>query len=159
MAEFKQNADGSIGVYAEAAGNEVARFGGPKSVAGPGAGVSTAEYRAGKIKIGPFAGLVATTGGAIGAWTNNLSYDIVILASAFDVTTVSTGAANLTVGQTPTSVTTSSANIIAAVSVAALGIKPSNLMVKVKAGEFVTLQGSADTTGLVGSLYLDYVPA
>lgn len=160
MAELRQNPDGTLAIVSEATGVECARFGGPKPVGGPGAGGSVADYRSGgAIKIGPFAGLVAATGGAIGAWTNNLGYDIIVTEALFDVTTVSTGAANLTVGQTPTSVVTASANLIAAVSVAALGVKPSNLMAKVKNGEFVTLTGSADTTGLVGSLYMRFVPA
>jgi hypothetical protein len=160
MAELRQNPDGSMSIYSEQTGIEAMRAGGAKSVGGPGAGGSTAEFRpGGTIKLGPYAGLVATTGGAIGAWTNTLPYDIIVTSAYFDVTTVSTGAANLTVGQTPTSVVTASANLIAAVSVAALGIKASALAAKVKVGEFVTLQGSADTTGLVGSLYLDYVPA
>lgn len=160
MAMFKQNTDGSVSVVEEVSGAEVFRAGGQKAIGAPGAGGSVPDYRpGGTMKMGPYAGLVATTGGAIGAWTNNLGYDIIVTSAYFDVTTVSTGAANLTVGQTPTNVTTSSTNLIAAVSVAALGIKPSALAVKVKNGEFITLTGSADTTGLVGSLYLDYVPA
>jgi hypothetical protein len=160
MAELKQATDGSLVVFEGQQGVEYARFGGPKPVGAPGAGGSIPDFRPGsKIKLGPYAGVVATTGGAIGAWTNNLGYDVIVTGAWFDVTTVSTGAANLTVGQTATSVTTASANLIAAVSVAALGVKPGGLSVKVKAGEFVTLTGSADTTGLVGSLYLEYMPA
>lgn len=160
MAQLRQNPDGSASFVSEVTGVEVMRAGGPKPVGAPGAGLSVPDFRPGSwLKVGPFAGVVATTGGAIGAWTNNLGYDILVLSSAFDVTTVSTGAANLTVGQNATGVTTAASNIIAAVSVASAGVKNSTLGVKVKAGEFVTLQGSADTSGLVGSLYLEFIPA
>lgn len=162
MAELRQNPDGTLAIISEMTGVECGRFGGPKTVGGPGAGVSVADYRGGScLKVGPFAGVVATTGGAIGAWTNNLGYDILIEWLNLDVTTVSTGAANVNIGQTPTSVVTSSSNLLAATSVAALGPKPNAapLGVKVKNGEFVTLTGSADTTGMVANLYLRFVPA
>lgn len=162
MASIRQNSDGSATFFSDVTGTEAMRAGGPKPIGGPGAGGSTADFRPGScLKMGPFAGVVATTGGAIGAWTNNLGYDIIIEYAVFDVTTASSGAANLTVGQTPTSVTTSSTNLIAAVSVASTGGKASAaaLGIKVKNGEFVTLQGSADTTGLIGSLYLRFIPA
>jgi hypothetical protein len=161
-ASLRQNPDGSMSVFSDVTGVEATRAGGGKAIGGPGAGVSVPDFRPGSaLKIGPFAGVVATTGGAIGAWTNNLGYDIIIEYADFDVTTASSGAANLTVGQTPTSVTTAASNIIAAVSVASTGGKASAaaLGIKVKAGEFVTLQGSADTSGLVGSLYLRFIPA
>jgi len=158
MAEFRQNADGSLSVYNEAAGIDVFRAGGPRSPTGGSASVP--DFRpGGTMKLGPFVGLVATTGGAIGAWTNNLGYDILVTSAYFDVTTPSVGAANITVGQTPTSIVTASANLIAAASVAAVAFLSSGLGVKVKAGQFITLQGSADTTGLIGNLYLDWVPA
>jgi hypothetical protein len=162
MAEIKQNTDGTVAFVSEITGKEAARFGGPKTIGGPGAGVSVGDHRPGSmLTLGPFAGVVAATGGAIGAWTNNLGFDIIVTEAIFDVTTVSTGAANLTVGQTPTSVVTAASNLIAAVSVAALGVKGGAITaaIKVKNGEFVTLQGSADTTGLVGNLYLRYNPA
>lgn len=160
MASIRQNPDGSVALFSDRTGTEAQRAGGPLPIGGPGAGGSVPDFRPGStMKMGPFAGLVATTGGAIGAWTNNLGYDIIATSAYFDVTTASSGAANLTVGQTPTGVTTSSANLIAAVSVASTGIKASALAVKVKNGEFITLTGSADTTGLIGSLYVDYVPA
>src|SRR5260221_10640314 len=106
MAELKQNTDGTMSVYSEVTGIEAWRAGGPLPIGGPGAGVSVGDYRPGSvIKTGPYAGVAATTGGAIGAWTNNLGYDIIVTEAIFDVTTASGGAANLTVGQTPTSVT------------------------------------------------------
>lgn len=160
MAVIRQNSDGSLGMAKETGGLEVFRAGGPAPVGLPGAGLSVPAFHPGStMKLGAFAGVVATTGGAIGAWTNNLGYDIIVTSVYVDVTTVSAGAANLTVGQTPTSVTTSSANLLAAVSVAALGIKPSALAAKVKQGEFITLTGSADTTGLVCNLYADFIAA
>lgn len=160
MATIRQNSDGSVTLFSDVTGTEALRAGGPKTIGGPGAGGSTPDFRpGGTMKMGAFAGVVATTGGAIGAWTNNLGYDIIATSAYFDVTTASSGAANLTVGQTVTSVTTAASNLIAAVSVASTGIKASALAVKIKNGEFVTLQGSADTSGLIGSLYIDFVPA
>lgn len=160
MAEFKQNSDGSVGIVKETNALECFRAGGPAPTGLPGAGFTVPAFHPGStMKMGAFAGLTATTGGAIGAWTNNLGYDIIVTSVYVDVTTASTGAANLTAGQTPTSVVTSSSNLLAAVSVASTGIKPSALAAKVKQGEFITLQGSADTTGLVFNFYADYVPA
>jgi hypothetical protein len=158
MANIRQNSDGSAGWVSEVTGVEAIRVGGPKPTGAPAASIP--DFRpGGTIKLGPFAGVAATTGGAIGAWTNNLGYDIIVTSAYFDVTTQSSGAANLTVGQNTTNVTTAASDIIAAVSVASTGIKASALAVKVISGAFVTLQGSATTAGLVGSLYLDYVPA
>lgn len=161
MASFRQLSDGSQTVYDDLTGVEMWRAGGPKPIGIPGASpASVPDFRPGSVmKMGAFAGLVATTGGAVGAWTNTLGYDIIVKLAWLDVTTVSTGAANISVGQTPTSVTTSSANIVAAVSVATTGIKTSALAVKVKNGEFITVTGSADTTGLVMNVYIEYVPA
>jgi len=160
MANFKQNADGSVGIISDITGVESFRAGGPKSIGAPGAGVSQALFSPGScIKLGPIAGLVATTGGAIAAWTNNLGYDILIHRCVVDPTTASTGAANLTIGQTPTSITTSSTNILSATAINATTVVGATTQVKCKNGEFITMQGSADTTGLIMNVYLYFVPA
>lgn len=161
MANFKQNADGSVSIINELTGVEAFRAGGPKPIGGPGTGaVSIPQFVPGSVlKMGPFAGLVATTGGAIGAWTNNLGYDILIRRIVVDVTAASSGAANLTVGQTPTSVVTSSNNLLTATSVAAISVIGASTQVKVKQGEFITLTGSADTTGMIANLFLALIPA
>lgn len=162
MSNKRQLADGSAAFINDLTGAEALRVGGPKPVGAPAsAGGSVPDFRPGTVlKMGPFAGVAATTGGAIGSWTNTLGYDVIVTEAVVDVTTQSTGAANLSVGQTATNATTSSTNFLSAVAVGSAGVKQGALTtaVKVKNGEFVTLTGSADTTGLVANLYLRAFP-
>jgi len=126
-----------------------------------------------RTKIIPFTGVPATAGGAVGSWAPPQGAPIHITRAVVVTTTFSTGAANLSVGVAANK-TTSATNLIPATAVgtaikdidsittqiiaataAESGI--SNLVVALTGTQAVTITGSADTTGLVGFLVLDYI--
>lgn len=111
-------------------------------------------------------GVVATTGGAIGSWTNPEAGSILITRAVADITTKSTGAANANIGSTATSAATSSANLLDTLDVGTAAGTFDNITdkgtlgksrQKLATGKFVTVTGSADSSGLVGTLYIYYV--
>ena len=120
-------------------------------------------------------GVTSTSGGGLGTWQPAEGGPILILDAGFLITTVASGAANLSVGQ-GTSASTSYTNIIAATSVhtetapfyidavatqiiAATAAEsayasPRQVM---PAANFLTLTGSATTAGLVGIMFVRYM--
>ncbi len=113
----------------------------------------------------PLAGVVATTGGAIATWQPTEGGPVVLLRCIVNVTTKSTGAANLSVGQ-GSSATTSYTNLITASDVGTAVILLDSLTLQaaavaaqallMPAVNYVTFTGSADTSGLVGSALIQY---
>lgn len=119
-----------------------------------------------KIATVTLTGVVATTGGGVGGWTNPEAGSIMIKRVLVNITTKSTGAANLAVGSTATNITTSSNNLLDALDVGTAAVLADNITDKGSAGKsrqllatgkFVTFTGSADTSGLVGVAYIEYV--
>ena len=155
MASLKQNADGSLSIYSDAEQKDVFRAGGPAVATAAAPNFRPGSYLKWQIN-GP-----TDTGGALGSWQNNLGYDIMITGAFIDVTTQSAGAcgANVGVGATGTSNTGALLN---AVSVAAVGqvTRATPPVQKCPAGQFVTAStGSGASSGFVGQLYIEFVPA
>lgn len=133
-----------------------------------GAAFGTVSFdRAVKIAKVPLVGVVATTGGAVGAWQNPEAVSVMIDGLLINTTVAATGAANLVAGSTAVSATTSSNNLIDTLDVHSATVTADNITDKgtngksrqlVAAGKWVTFTGSADTTGLLGSAYISYVP-
>lgn len=112
------------------------------------------------------AGVTATTGGAIAAIANPEGKALIIRNAVLDVTTKSTGAATVDVGVAADAVTSKDTLLDGLDVGTAAGTFDSaenggtngKSAVKWGATEYVTVTGSASTAGLVGALYLDYVP-
>ena len=113
------------------------------------------------------AGTSSTSGGAVATWTPSASENsaIVITRVLLYVKTVSTGAANLNVG-VAADASTSSNNLITALDVHSntgafdnLGSPgASGKACQVLSGtQAITVTGSADTTGLVGEMWVAYM--
>lgn len=108
----------------------------------------------------------STSGGATFAWQNPHAESIIVHNVILDITTQSTGAATIDIGYTATSATTSSDTIIDGKSLATAGIFENKLAatlgtngkptVKAASGKWITGTPSADTTGLVGYVYIYY---
>ena len=118
-------------------------------------------------KFSAVAGVAATTGGAILAWTNPESVPIFITRIEIDVTTKSTGAANLSVG-VAANATTSAANLIDTYAIGSAEKVVNNIDDKGAGGKSVqkmsttqalTFTGSATTAGLVADIYVHYYTA
>jgi len=114
---------------------------------------------------------VALSGTAIHSGTvtaKAFSAAALILRVIADITTVSTGASTLDVGYTATTATTSSDTLLDGVSAASLAVFDSmNAALdtgtnakaqKAASGKWITVtEASGDATGLVGTLYIEYV--
>ena len=110
-----------------------------------------------RIAKAPLAGVTATTEGAVGAWQNPENQPIIVTRVVLDVTTQSTGAANVTVKQSATQGGTAITTVGAAQAVGAAGtFGPTTTVVKMGATDWLDFTGSADTTGLVGNVYVHY---
>jgi len=153
-----QNPDGSLTLRNEADGVNVARFGGPAT---PSA--ASPAYRDRNLIKVPLAA-VDTAGGVL-SWQNPEAQAVLITGLLLDVTNASSAACTVSFGTTATSGTTSSANLIDTLSVAATGTfdnvtdKGTNgkSRQKVASGKWVT--GSVATgasAGLAGFAYLEY---
>ncbi len=101
--------------------------------------------------------------GVLGSWQNPSGKALLITERAIHVTTTSTGAATADMGIASTAVTNDtlidggtlnglSANTV----VQAAGSNGASQRI-VPAGQFVTIFGSADTTGLVADAYITFV--
>jgi hypothetical protein len=125
------------------------------------------------IAVVPLTATSATTGGAVGDWQPPEGVEVLLLRAYILVTTASTGAANLSVGQA-SSATTSATNLIPATSVHTTGAvidsftaqiqaataaesALSPLLVPMPVGNFVTFTGSASTAGMVATAYIEYL--
>ena len=155
MANLKQNPDGSVSIFSEREGIDVLRAGGPKAPT-----ASNPNYRPGSYLKWQING-PTDTAGALGSWQNNLGYDILVTGVAIDVTTQSAGACTVSVGQAANG-TTLSSNIFNGQSVAAAGqfAPAAPAARKVAAGQFITAStASGASSGLVGQLFIEFVPA
>lgn len=113
------------------------------------------------------AGVVASTGGAIAAVANPEGVPLIITRCVLNRTTKSTGAANADIG-VAANATTSADNLLDGVDIGAAENAEDNITNKgsngksVKrwaASEYVTVTGSADSSGLVGTLSFEYIRA
>jgi hypothetical protein len=155
MASLKQNADGSVSIFSELEGIDVMRAGGPKTPTASNPNFRPGSYLKWQIN-GP-----TDTAGALGSWQNTLGYDIIVTGVCLDVTTQSAGACTVSVGQAANG-TSLSGNIFNGQSVAATGqFSPASPAAKkVTAGQFITAStASGASSGLVGQLYIEFVPA
>lgn len=126
---------------------------------------TTSQGRA--VAVVPLVGTTATTGGAIGSWTPPMGgTGIIIERCIANVTTKSTGAANLSAG-VAANATTSATNLITASAVGSAAVLLDSLTLQVAAtaalallmtaNQSVTFTGSASTAGLVGTAYIEYL--
>ena len=150
---IRQRNDGGVGLVTDATSEEIASFGGP--------------FRGVKVYKAALAGVAATTGGALFALANPEGAPIIITRFQIDVTTKSTGAANVTFG-TAANGTTSSDNLIDTYAIGGTEKVVDNLVdkgtngkmnQKMTASQYITGTGSATTAGLVGNVYIHYVLA
>ena len=148
-----QRGDGGVGFVEDGSSTEVATIGGT-------------GYRGMKIAKVPLTATTATTGGAVMSWLNPENVAIIIHRLQIDVTTKSTGAANLSVG-VGTGATTSYANLIdtyaiggteKVIDTAVDGSTNGKEVQKCALGSYVTATGSASTAGLVATAYIHYYP-
>jgi hypothetical protein len=112
-----------------------------------------------------FVGVASTSGGGIKTWQPASGLACCITRCLVNITTISTGAANLSVGQ-GSSATTSYTNLITASDVHSATIlldsltlqaaATSPLSLLMAAGNFVTFTGSATTVGMVGEAIIEY---
>lgn len=122
------------------------------------------NFRNMKIRKISMPGVVATTGGALLAWLNPENVAIIVDRVEIDVGTKSTGAANVSVGKSADAVT-SAATFIDTYAIGAAEKVVNNIddkgaggksVQKIPVGGYITATGSADTTGLVSTVYIHY---
>lgn len=110
-------------------------------------------------------GVTATTGGAIASWVPQEGAPAIVTRAVIYTTVKSTGAANVSIG-VGTNTTTSSANLIDTLDVGTAVVCADNYTDKGTNGKSrqlltgamaVTVTGSADTSGLVGNIYIEYI--
>jgi hypothetical protein len=151
----QQHDDGSVSVVRERDGLDVGRQGGYMGAAGS----NVPGYQGGSTLMFNVAGGTDTGGGILG-WTNNLGYDIIVLGHQLEVTTVASAAATVSCGQTPTSATTSSSNMISGQDThTATGVfNGGALSVKVANGTFITCsKASGATAGMVARVFFQFI--
>lgn len=122
-------------------------------------------FKAIKVAKVALAGVAATTGGALFSWANPEGQSIIIQRLLIDITTKSTGAANVSFGVAANG-TTSSANLIDTYAAGGTekvvdnhvdGSTNGKFNQKMTATQYLTGTGSATTAGLVGSVYIEYI--
>lgn len=122
-------------------------------------------FKAIKVAKVALAGVAATTGGALFSWANPEGQSIIIQRLLIDITTKSTGVANVSFG-VAANATTSSANLIDTYAAGGTekvvdnhvdGSTNGKFNQKMTATQYLTGTGSATTAGLVGSVYIEYV--
>ena len=157
MADIVQYADGSLALRNEVEGIDLARWGGPKTPS-----QTMPRYGGGKTVKIPLAANDAAAG--IFTWTNNEPVAVIVTKAVVDVTTGSSGACSISIGQAATAVLSN--NLVDTLSVAAAGSfdnitdKGTNgkTRQRVVPGQVVTgSTASGASAGLVGNVYLDYV--
>ena len=110
----------------------------------------------------PLVATTATTGGAIAAWESPENLPILVTKVQIVLTTNSTGAANVNAGIAANATTTNS-GLIAATAVGSGAPKvidsfsTATISQYMATGKFITFTGSADTTGMVATAYIDYM--
>lgn len=124
-------------------------------------------YRGIKVAKVALTGVTATTGGALFAWANPEGASIIIQRLLVDITTKSTGAANVSFG-VAANATTSAANLIDTYAAGGTekvvdnhvdGSTNGKFNQKMTSSQYLTGTGSASTAGLVGNVYIEYVLA
>ena len=157
MADLVQYPDGSLALRNEVEGTDLGRWGGPKTPS-----QTVPRYGGGKLVKVPLIANDAAAG--IFTWTNNEPVAVLVRRVLIDVTTGSTVACSISVGQAATPVLSN--NLVDTLSVAAVGIfdnvtdKGTNgkSRQRVAPGQVVTgSTASGASSGLAGNLYLDYV--
>lgn len=163
MAVIRQHADGSASLQAESDASFSGRHGGPSS------GTAAApKHRSPSFAAFAVSGAVTTAGGVFAWRPEDQSRAHYINGLVMDVTTKSTGAATMDIG-IGANATTSSDTLIDGVDVGTATIVANsqkhagtNGMGKVKlaAGSYVTgSMATGDTTGMVASVFIEYIPA
>lgn len=118
-----------------------------------------------RTAVVPLTATSATTGGAVAAWAPPEGGPVLLLSAIVYTTTKSTGAATCDIG-TAADAVTSSDNLIDGLDIGTAVVCADNITDKgtngksrqlLAAGQYVTVTGSADTAGLVGTLYLRYL--
>lgn len=113
----------------------------------------------------PLTATTSTGGGTVAAWAPPEGGPVFITRALMVTTVVATGAATVTVG-TAANATTSSGNLMTTADVHTATIAYDNIvnastsgkaMQYLAAGSYITATGSADTTGLVGTLLIEYI--
>lgn len=149
----RQRSDGGVDWVSDATSEAVQSIGG--------------AYRAIKVVKVALKGVTATTGGALFSWANPEGASIIIQRLLIDITTKSTGAANVSFG-TAANGTTSAANLIDTYAAGGTekvvdnhvdGSTNGKLNQKMTSSQYLTGTGSADTSGLVGNVFIEYVLA
>lgn len=157
MAEFKQNADGSVSTIRERDSAEMERVGGVAGVAGS----NQPSYPAGASMAFNIGGGTDTAGGLL-QWQNLLGYDVIVGSFALDVLTIATSACSASFGHSTAS-TGLTAQLISAKDVhGSTGTfnSASAGPVKVPASDFITGSVSSGTSsGLVARAYFTFLPA
>jgi len=157
MADIVQYADGSLALRNEVEGIDLARWGGPKTPS-----QNSPRYGGGKTVKIPLAANDAAAG--LFTWTNTEPVAVIVTKAVVDVTTGSSGACSISIGQAATAVLSN--NLVDTLSVAAAGSfdnitdKGTNgkTRQRVAPGQMVTgSTASGASSGLVGNVYLDYV--
>jgi hypothetical protein len=157
MADIVQYPDGSLALRNEVEGLDLGRWGGPKTPA-----QTTPRYGGGKTVKIPLTAVDTAAG--IFAWTNTEPVAVIVTKAVIDVTTGSTAACSISVGQAATPVLSN--NLIDTLSVAAAGSFDNvtdkgvngKSRQRVAPGQVVTgSTASGASAGLVGNVYLDYV--
>jgi len=108
MAELKQNADGSLGIYSETEGFEVARFGGPKNPLAGGTSSSSGSAPSSgfnargvtRIKVPLFNSTTNVTGG-MGLWISPFNEPILVGPAYLDFVVGQTTTGGISVGTSP----------------------------------------------------------
>lgn len=112
------------------------------------------------------AGVVATTGGAIASVANPEGTTLIPVQAVLYVTTASTGAANISIGIGATA-TTSATDFINALAINGVSVPAAynGPVLDAKTAlpavwtttSYLTVTGSADSSGFVGKLYVQYI--
>ncbi len=116
---------------------------------------------AGKGCFGPIELVPVGVAGFLAAIANPEEADVIVTRVIIDVTTEATGAANMRAGVGATA-TTNTDNLITDTAVGAAPVvldsaDTAGRSQKWEDDQFITIRGSADTTGLVGNAYVEYI--
>ena len=113
-------------------------------------------------------GVTATTGGAIASVANPEGCTLIPVQSVLYITTASTGAANISIGIGATA-TTSATDIINALAINGVSVPlayngqvldaKTALPAVWTTTTYLTVTGSADSSGFVGKLFVQYIRA
>lgn len=151
MASIRQNADGSLGIFSDAEGVEVTRFGGPAS-----ASVAAPIWRGTYIAKIPLTAS-DTAGGVFAFQPPDTSKNWIFERVVLDVTTQSSAACTVSIG-VAANATTLNSTLVSGQSVAAAGVFSAvNVQKYTAATQYVTGSvASGASAGLVGFAHLHF---